>query len=88
MSDGVLSQSWHTRLCHRNHVKQLHCSRCGEKIQVGDRIHTNADNLRAALKPVESKKVRVNSARQNQHRIEYSCNNVYLVAAHVRLEAS
>lgn len=42
MSDGVLSQSWHTRLRHMNHVDQLLCFRCGREIQVGDQIHTNA----------------------------------------------
>jgi hypothetical protein len=46
MSDGVLNQSWHNRLCKRNHVKKLLCFRCGREIKVGDRVHTNSGQVR------------------------------------------
>jgi hypothetical protein len=40
-SNGVLTESWRTRLMHRNHVEELRCFRCGGEIHVGERIHTN-----------------------------------------------
>ena len=63
MSDGVLSGSWRSRLCHRNHVDRLHCSRCGEEIQVGDRVHTTAGVGRSLSGLRNDKKVRVYHAR-------------------------
>jgi hypothetical protein len=46
MSDGVLNRSWHNRLLKRNNVKELRCFRCGEKIEIGDSIHTNSGQVR------------------------------------------
>jgi hypothetical protein len=59
MSDGVLSQSWHNRLCKRNHVKQLLCFKCGREIHVGDRVHTNSGNRSYSLRTYYEKKIRV-----------------------------
>ena len=59
MSDGLLTNSWRSRLIHRNRVDQLICFRCGEEIKLGERIHTNGNNMHTSIKPIMLKSMKI-----------------------------